>query len=42
MLIGVAEDSVRRPTLAEAKVEMDLLVQAGVQRCSGDPNLGAG
>src|SRR5439155_762044 len=29
MLIGVAEDSVRQPTLAEAKVEMDLLVQAG-------------
>jgi len=29
MLIGVAEDSVRQPTLAEAKLEMDLLVQAG-------------
>src|SRR5947207_1939510 len=30
MLIGVAEDSVRQPTLAEAKAEMDLLVQAGL------------
>jgi hypothetical protein len=29
MLIGVAEDSVRQPTLVEAKVEMDLLVRAG-------------
>src|SRR6266480_4423954 len=29
MLIGVAEDNVRQPTLAEAKVEMDLLVRAG-------------
>jgi hypothetical protein len=29
MLIGVAEDSVRQPTLAGAKVEMDLLVRAG-------------
>jgi hypothetical protein len=29
MLIGAAEDSVRQPTLAQAKVEMDLLVRAG-------------
>ena len=29
MLIGVAEDNVRQPTLAEAKVEMDLLARAG-------------
>jgi hypothetical protein len=29
MLIGAAEDSVRQPTLAQAKAEMDLLVRAG-------------
>jgi hypothetical protein len=29
MLIGAAEDSVRQPTLAKAKAEMDLLVRAG-------------
>jgi hypothetical protein len=29
MLIGAAEDSVRQPTVSEAKAEMDLLVRAG-------------
>ena len=29
MLLGAAEDSVRQPTLREAKTEMDLLVKAG-------------
>ena len=29
MLIGAAEDSVRQPTLTQAKAEMDLLVRAG-------------
>ena len=29
MLIGAAEDSVRQPTVGEAKAEMDLLVRAG-------------
>lgn len=29
MLIGAAEDSVRQPTLGEARAEMDLLVRAG-------------
>jgi hypothetical protein len=29
MLIGAAEDSVRQPTLAQAKAEMDLLVRVG-------------
>jgi hypothetical protein len=30
MLIGAAEDSVRQPTLAQAKKEMDLLVRVGL------------